>query len=147
GRGREHSQGFPMRYSIRKAALTLLLAAAAVVGGRALAVQDKPPTIAEVMRKLNSGTTSLTPTLALDLKDAEPDWAGIQESTAEYVKLTATLPTGTPSKGDKASWKRLAQAYFVNAKALDAAAKRKDRRGAAAVLGRIQNSCKACHLV
>ena len=136
-----------MRYPMRKAALALLLTAATLVGGRTLALQDKPPTIAEVMRKLNSGTTSLTPTLAQDLKDAEPDWEGIQESTAEYVKLTAGLPAATPGKGDKTSWKRLAAAYAANAKALDAAAKRKDRRGAAAALARIQASCKACHTV
>ena len=117
-----------MRKSIRKAALALLVAAV-ILGGRSPAFQDKPPTVAEVMRKLNSGTTSLTPTLAQDLKDAEPDWEGIQESTAEYVKLTALLPSGTPPKGDKASWKRLAEAYAANARALDAAAKRKDRRG------------------
>jgi len=112
-----------------------------------LVLPDKPPTIAEAMRKLNGGTTALTPNLAKDLKDAEPDWEGIQESTQEYVKLVEVLPGGTPSKGDKASWKRLAETYLANAKALDAAAKRKDRRGASAALARIQSSCKACHQV
>ena len=136
-----------MRSPMGTAVLAGLLALAALAGGPNLALQDSPPTIAEVMRKLNSGTTSLTPTLAKDLKDAEPDWEGIQETTAEYVKLTAGLPTATPSKGDKASWQRLARAYVANARALDAAAKRKDRRGAATALARIQGSCKACHQV
>lgn len=127
--------------------MTLALLLAVGLSARSRATQDKPPTIAEIMRKLNGGTTALTPTLGQDLKDAEPDWEGIQESTKEYVELTAALPKGTPSKGDKASWQRLARAYAAEARALDAAARRKDRRGTAAVLARINNSCKSCHQI
>ena len=124
-----------MRYFTGWATLALLLS-----------LQDKPPTIAESMRKLNGGTSSLTPTLALDLKDATPDWEAIQESTREYVKLTAALPAATPKKGDKASWKRLAAAYAANARPWT---RRRSARIAAVPRPpwRIQSSCKACHQV
>ncbi len=105
------------------------------------------PTTREAMKKLNGGPNSLHQTLKLDLKDDDPDWEAIQEETAEYVKLTADLGKNKPPKGDAASWQRLTKDYHDNARALDAAAKRKDRRGATAALTRLDNACKACHKV
>ena len=120
---------------------------AALVLAAALAQKDKPPTIAEAMRKLNGGANSMTRNLGLDLKDKDPDWEDIQETTKEYAQLVATLEKGTPPRGDKASWKRRAAAYAANARALDAAARRKDRTAASAALARITQSCNACHEV
>jgi cytochrome c556 len=121
----------------------LLLVAA--VSGRVLGEKDAAPTIPEIMRKLNGGTNSMTRNLELDLKDADPDWEAIQESTAEYVKLVDGLQKGTPRKGDKASWERLAKNYATNARALDAAARKKDRKTASSTVARIKDACKACH--
>ncbi len=128
----------------------VLAALLCVAGGAALPAlgqKDDAPTIRDIMGKLNRGPNSLTPSLAKDLRDAEPDWELIQESTAEYVELTRGLGKHTPPKGDKASWQRLAKAYADDARALDAAAKKKDKRGTAAVLDRINKACAACHKV
>ncbi len=117
----------------------------AVVSGRVVAEKDAAPTIPEIMRKLNGGSNSMTRNLELDLKDDDPDWEAIQESSAEYVKLVDGLQKGTPRKGDKTSWERLAKNYAANARALDTAARKKDRKAAALVVTRIKNSCNACH--
>jgi len=134
-----------------KLATCCVLAAALLVAvglsGRVLAEKDASPTIAEIMRKLNGGANSMTRNLELDLKEEDPDWEAIQESTAEYAKLVGNLPKRTPRMGEKASWEKLAKGYFDNAQALDAAARKKDRKAASAVVARIQNACKACHSV
>lgn len=104
-----------------------------------------PPTTREAMKKLNGGPNSLHQTLKLDLKEAEPDWEAIQESAAEYAKLTAELGKNKPTKGDADSWQRLTKAYHDDARALDAAAKAKSRARASAALTRLDNACKTCH--
>src|SRR5262249_9124710 len=128
-----------------------VLAAALLVvvglSGRLLAEKDASPTIAEIMRKLNGGTNSMTRNLELDLKEEDPDWEAIQESTGEDAKLVPNLPKRTPRRGKKASWKKLAKGYFDTAQPRDAAARKKDRKTASAVIVRIKNACKACHSV
>ena len=108
-----------------------VLAAALFLGVAGLtahvqAEKDAAPSLSEIMRKLNGGTNSMTRNLELDLKEDDPDWEAIQESTAEYTKLVAGLQKGTPRKGDKASWEKLAKGYADNAQALDAAASTRD---------------------
>src|SRR5262245_15995650 len=110
-----------------------------------LAVADPVPSIRDVMKKLNRGPTGLTSSIALDLKDDDPDWEAVQEQTAEYVKLTAVLSKQKPPRGAEASWQSLARAYDTDARALDAAARRKNRAGASAALQRINRSCMGCH--
>jgi len=110
-----------------------------------LTVLAAAPTTREAMKKLNGGPNSLHQTLKLDLKDDDPDWEAIQEETAEYVKLTANLGKNKPPKGDAASWERLTKTYHDDARALDGAAKRKDRKGATAALDRLGRACTACH--
>src|SRR5262245_58689873 len=110
-----------------------------------LTVLAAAPTTREAMKKLNGGPNSLHQTLKLDLKDDDPDWEAIQESTAEYVTLTTGLGKNKPTRGEAASWERLTKAYHDDARALDPAAKRKDRRGATAALTRLGNACTACH--
>src|SRR5947208_15485988 len=73
------------------------------------AEKDAAPSLSEIMRKLNGGTNSMTRNLELDLKEDDPDWEAIQDSTAEDTKLGAGLAKGTPSKRDKASWDKLAK--------------------------------------
>src|SRR2546426_7785795 len=109
-----------------------------------LVLADPTPTIRDAMKKLNRGPTALTPSIAQDLRDDDPDWEAIQEQTAEYVKLTAVLPGQKPPRGDEASWQALARAYDADARALDAAARRKNRAGASAALQRINRSCTGC---
>jgi cytochrome c556 len=114
-----------------------------VAGGQ----KEEKPTIRDIMGKLNRGPNSLTPLLGKDLRDQNPDWELVLESSTEYVQLTRGLLGNTPPKGDKVSWQRLAKAYADNATALDAAARKKDRRSALRALQRINDSCKVCHKV
>ena len=111
-----------------------LVLGAAGLSGRMRAEKDAAPSLGEIMRKLNGGTNSMTRNLELDLKEDDPDWEAIQESTAEYTKLVAGLQKGTPRKGDKASWEKLAKGYADNARALDAAARKQDRKTASAIV-------------
>src|SRR4051794_8143273 len=122
-----------------------LLLGATCLWGHVQAERDDAPSLSEIMRKLNGGTNSMTRNLELDLKEDDPDWEAIQESTVEYTKLGAGLQKGTPRKGDKASWEKLAKGYADNAQALDAAARKKDRKTASAIIVRIKNSCNTCH--
>ena len=77
---------------------TLVLFGLCAALGLADPPAEKPPTVREVMKKLNRGPNSVTATIGLDLKDDEPDWEAIQEQSAEYVKLTARLATHKPAK-------------------------------------------------
>jgi cytochrome c556 len=110
-----------------------------------IAVLAAPPTTREAMKKLNGGPNSIHQSLKKDLQDPDPDWEGIQESAADYVKLTADLGKNKPTMGEVASWERLSKDYHDGAKALDAAAKRKDKRGTSAALTRLGNACTTCH--
>jgi hypothetical protein len=97
------------------------------------------------MKKLNRGPTSLTPSLQLELREDDPDWETIREMTAEYVKQTAGLAKQKPPRGAAASWEPLARAYDTDARALDDAARRRNRAAASAALQRINRSCTNCH--
>ena len=70
--------------------------------------------------------------------------AGRQQGTR---RPGAGLPKTEPSKGDKANYVKLANAYFDDAKALDDAARNEDKAQAQAALGKLGASCKACHSV
>jgi cytochrome c556 len=125
----------------------LVLAVLALSAAAVLSQAHKPPTNREIMAKLNRGPNALTGSLMRDLRDDEPDWPEVQEQVRDYVKLTAALTKNGPPKGDKASWERLTRAYNADAIALSNAVRKRDRRGAQAVLGRINKSCDACHQV
>jgi mono/diheme cytochrome c family protein len=102
-------------------------------------------TIKEVMGKAHKGPNSLLANLGKDLKDDEPEWTDIQKETKELVELGTTLGKNDPPKGDKQSWKNLTKAYLDNAKALDAAAQKKDKATAQSYQAKLAGSCKACH--
>ena len=134
-----------MKLATRWVLPVALLLGAAGLSGCVPKDKDAAPTIGETMRKLNGGSSSMTRNLELDLKEDDPDWEAIQESTAEYAKLVAGLQKATPRKGDKASWEKLTKDYADKAQALDAAARKKDRKTASDVVARIKSSCAACH--
>ena len=100
-----------MKFSTWYMLAAALFLGAAGLSDRVRAEKDVAPSLSEIMRKLNGGTNSMTRNLELDLKEDEPDWEAIQESTAEYTKLVASLQKGTPRKGDKASWEKLAREF------------------------------------
>src|SRR5689334_23092560 len=93
------------------------LGTAALATGRAQ--DEKTPTIKEVMTRLHKGARSPLAQLKAQLKQARPPWKQVQDETKDFVILGASLAKNEPPKGDPASWKKLADAYFDNAKTLD----------------------------
>jgi mono/diheme cytochrome c family protein len=103
------------------------------------------PTIKDVMNKLHKGAKSPLAQLKGELASASPDWPKIQKETKDFVILGASLAKNDPPKGDKGSWKTLADGYFADAKALDDAANAKDLASAQAAHKKLATSCKSCH--
>jgi hypothetical protein len=106
---------------------------------------DKTPTIKEIMGKLHKGTTSLRPALGKELKAEEPNWEEVQKQTKEFALLAASIGKNDPPMGEKASWEKLTKAYADTAKAMDAAAQKKDKKAALAAHGKLSGACLACH--
>lgn len=120
---------------------------AALLTGRTDAQGEKPPTIKEIMGKLNKGPNSLTPTLGKDLRSDPLDWDHIQKEAQSFASLASSLQKNKPPKGDSASWDKLAKAYAANAQALADAAGKKDKAAAQAAISRLADmkGCSACH--
>jgi len=127
---------------IATGALALL---AALLTQHTPAQTDKVPDIKEIMAKANKPGGHYF-ALRRDLKDESPPWDEVQASAKALSKLAAALGKNTPPKGDKASWEALTRAYADNAKKLEDAAARKDKKAAeAAALAMGDASCTACH--
>jgi cytochrome c556 len=122
-------------------AVALVPVAAATVG----AFADDTPTIKAVMGKLHKGSKAQQKVLDTQVKAEKPDWDSIQKTTKDFVILGAALEKNDPPKGDKGSWKKFADKYYANAKALDDAAAAKDLDKIKATQKAIGGSCKACH--
>jgi cytochrome c556 len=107
---------------------------------------DKTPTIKEVMKKLHGkGANSGIAKLKKGLAARSPDWKAVQKTTKSFATLGAALPKNEAPKGDQDAYKKLADAYAANAKALDDGAEQEDLDAAKAAFGKIGASCKACH--
>ena len=124
---------------------TIRVALAALALPPAGAQDGDVPSIKAVMVKLHKGSDAPMAKIAGALKSDSPDWAAIQRATKDFVILGASLAKNDPPKGDAASWKRLAEKYFADSKALDDAAQAKDRDATLAAQKRLGGSCKACH--
>ncbi len=133
-----------MKSLVCGASLLALLALVVLTAGPAGA-DDETPSIKDVMGKLHKGANSPLAQLKTQLKSASPDWDKVQKSTKDMVILGASLAKNDPPKGEAASYKALATAYFQNAKAIDDAAQSRDKSATDAALKKLTASCKACH--
>jgi cytochrome c556 len=124
-------------------ATSLLVILAATV--LAASSDDKTPTIEQVMEKLHKGANSPLSKLKKALTASSPDWKSIQKNTKAFAELGGALPKNEAPKGDQSAYKKLADAYAANAKALDEAAQQEDIASAKAAFRKISVSCKACH--
>jgi hypothetical protein len=127
------------------ASLLTFLAAANLAISPAAAQGNSPPTIKEIMAKLNK-PGGLYPKLGTELKEGQPDWEEVQKQTKVFVQYALALGKNEPRRGDKDSWAKFTKAYAENAKALDEAARKRDAlaaRDAHAKLG--PKACSACH--
>jgi cytochrome c556 len=108
-------------------------------------VPAKDPTIKEIMNKAHKGGNSILTSVGNELRGSDPDWDDVQNQTKDLVKLGTALGKNNPPAGEKESWQRLTAEYLTNAKALDAAAQKKDKAGAQAAYKKLTTSCKTCH--
>src|SRR6516165_4303369 len=108
--------------------LTLATSLLVVLGATVLAASsdDKTPTIEQVMEKLHKGASSPIAKLKKALTAKSPDWKAIQKSTKLFAEFGPALPKNEAPKGDQSAYKKLAEAYAANAKALDEAAQQED---------------------
>jgi hypothetical protein len=110
-----------------------------------VAAEDPPLTIKEVMGQLNRPPRGLTGLLRKELQADQPDWDQIQGQTRKYATLVAGLGKAEPPKGDADSWTRLTKEFLENARAMEDAAKKQDKRGVLAAHAKISRSCTGCH--
>jgi hypothetical protein len=123
----------------------VFLAGVALVANSSRAEDDKDLSIKDIMAKAHKGGDALLARLLKAIKSDDTDWDTVQKQTRELLDLGTALGKAKPSKGDQASWDRLTRAYVDNAKDLDEAAKKKDKKTVAADLKKIQGMCSGCH--
>jgi hypothetical protein len=130
----------------RMAILATLVLAATFTPRPAEGRDEKAPTTKDIMGKVGK-PTGLYPSVAKELREADPIWEEVQQQTKEMTKLLATLGQATPPKGDRESWGKLTRAFADNAKALETAAAKMDLKAARDVSKKMNDSCKGCHTV
>ena len=128
------------------AILATLVLAATYLAQPAEGRDEKVLTTKDIMGKVGK-PTGLYPSVAKELREADPIWAEVQQQTKEMSKLLAELGQATPPKGDKESWTKLTRAFADNAKALEAAAAKMDLQAARNISKKMSDSCKGCHSV
>jgi hypothetical protein len=125
-----------------------LVAVLALVSGTSVTADEKKgdkPSIKEIMTKAHKGSDSLLSKLRAELKESDTDWADVGKNSKELLKLGTELGKAKPDKGEQKSWKQLTTAYAKNAKALEEAAGKKNKKAAESALTRITGSCTSCH--
>ncbi len=122
-----------------------LVLVALAVPVAAASFEGETPTIKSVMGKLHKGSKSQFALLKTQAEAPTPDWTAIGKTTKDFVILGAALEKNEPPKGDKASWKKLADKYFADSKSLDDAASAKDLTALKAAQKAMGGSCKSCH--
>jgi cytochrome c556 len=129
-----------MKRTKRGLALLLIVILAGTV-----AAQEKVLSIKEIMSRLNK-PGGIYPAISKELKADDADWADIHEQAKSFIKLAEMLGKNPPPKGEPESWAKLTKQYADNARALEAAAGKKDRAAADAARKNLGgNTCKTCH--
>jgi cytochrome c556 len=126
-----------------------LLVCAAIFVNRdsATAANEEVPDNEMIMKKLNKkrGEVGLHPRLQPMLQAENVDWDAITPMTKEYAELTAAMCKNSCPKGNPASWEKLCKAQALDAKALEAAASKKDKAAAVSAFEKLNKSCQTCH--
>ena len=130
---------------MKRLACVLSVVALVVASGLAGAQDENSPTIKVVMQKLHKGANSPLAKLKTALKSNSPDWKSIQDASKDFVILGAGLAKNDPPQGEKSNYKKLAEAYYENAKAMDDAAKAENKQACQAAFTKVSTSCMACH--
>jgi cytochrome c556 len=134
---------------------TWILAAAATAGlllanfraDRLGAADDKVPTIEDIMQAVNKKKGGLHTDVSDALKMGTIDWDSVQTKTKQYSAMADFLGKNDPPKGSKSSWAKLTKTYADDAKALNAAAEKKDKATATSAIKKLSGECMGCHKV
>ena len=105
--------------------------------------EAKPKDIEEIMKKAHGGAKAYIKAVNKAVKDKK--WDDAAPTAKAWAAIAPHLSSFDPPKGDKASWKKMADAYGKQVKELEAAVKEKDEKAAKAALGKIQKGCGSCH--
>ena len=125
-----------------------LLAAAVLVAGMIGVVgaqEKKPPTIDEVMKKVNNPRMGLKTAVDSALKANTIDWEDVQKKSKEMVEHLEALGKNTPPRGAKESWEKLTKEFLDSAKKVEEAAKKKDKDATTKALTALGQACRTCH--
>ena len=123
------------------------LVAFVLAGSPSVSADEKNPTNEEIMKKLHGKTGSHKLINKALPEGGEPNWEDIAKHAKIYADLSALLEKNKPDKGDEGSWKKLAQGYAKDAKALSEAAAKKDKDTVKTIFTKLKESCETCHEV
>ena|ERR1700722_10478170 len=123
----------------------LLALAVLIVAVPTWAQATKVPDVKEIMSQTNKPGGHYFQ-IAKELKQDDPIWADLTTHAKELTRLGAALCQNAPPKGDKVSWDRMTKSYADNAKALEQAIEKKDKKTALTAFAALGgNACSECH--
>lgn len=125
--------------------VSVLMAVCVLMSAPVGAQPDRKLTLKQIMTNLHKGKAPIKMSIDNQLKSAEPDWDLVQKQTRQYRETIETIEGKDPKKGDKEAFARLVKAYIDEAKALEAAADKKDKAACVEVNDRMIKACTNCH--
>jgi hypothetical protein len=106
---------------------------------------ERTPSIRAVMHKQYRVTRAPFVLIKKELASDAPDWDRIGEASRDFTLLAASLEKNEPKWGDEASWLQFTEQHLQDARAMEDAAKARDRAALLVVHRRIETACKGCH--
>jgi cytochrome c556 len=105
-------------------------------------------TVAELMRVINApaGVRGNLARLLAEQPSNDVVWKQVRAHAAVMTETGTRLQSHIPKRGKRTSWRNFAGEYRNLAASLVAAADRRDYGSSQKLLGRIADSCGACHL-
>ena len=126
-----------------------VMCAALLVGvtGALVAADDKELSIKQFMGKHHAGKSATLARLDAGAKAASPDWDEVQKLAADYAQAAPQVGKNTPPRNadKKDEWAKITGELAENAKAIDTAAKAKDKEGVAKGVKMVRGMCARCH--
>ncbi|HKB01931.1 MAG TPA: cytochrome c [Gemmataceae bacterium] len=125
--------------------------AAVVFLGPAPAQADAPgdpPPFLKIMEDNFSGKKNVHRALKKAVDSDPTDWADVDKFMKQYGEAAAHVgkhAKSKPEKGDDKSWSKLTAQFASEAKELQAAVGKKDKETAKNILGKLNETCEACH--
>ena len=129
--------------SVRLACAALLVGLTAAL----VAADDKELSIKEFMRKHHAGKGATLAKLDAGAKAATPNWDEVQKLAADYAQAAPQVGKNMPPRNadKKDAWAKITGELADNAKAIDSAAKAKDKEGVAKGVKMVRGMCARCH--